>query len=88
MKWEKRIKTKLNIAGLIRKCKRSAIFIPNNVVKKIPEEAAAKEKQPKSLSHSDSKFLMYFFINQHYTFNMQKKPSETIKRGQGILSKK
>lgn len=78
---------KVNMAKLIRKCKPPVTFILNNMVKKIPEEVAAKEK-PKFLSYSDSKSLIYFFINQHYTFSMQKKSSETIKRGQGILSKK
>lgn len=58
-------KNKANTAGLIRKWKLPIICIPNNVVKKIPEEATAKEK-PKSLSHSDSKFLVNFFITLYF----------------------
>ena len=64
----------------------SCYLYPKQCDKEIPEEAAAKEK-PKALSKSDSKFLMHFFMNQHYTSNTQKW-SETTKKEQGILGKK
>ena len=65
----------------------SCYLYPKECGKEIPEEAAAKEK-PKVLGQSGSKFLMHFFMNQRYTLNMQKKSSENIKKGQGILGKK